>query len=201
MELNFFIIFILFVLFIIFILYYKNIIESYSNDTCNDFYDKNSFCQLNVDKNVCTCKFQKDSNKYGFDSPETCCKKKCAETPLEECLDNDDFTKVPYYCNIGGTCKQYIGTIFNSHISANNCGNDPLTNQLLLPYGSYEECSKSLDVCDKYNVPNRSEHVNKDECLKDVNCGYCTNSNGDGKCISGNASEPSDLMKYYYCSN
>jgi hypothetical protein len=40
---------------------------------------------------------------------------------------------------------------------------------------------------------------NKEQCLKDVNCGYCTNSNGVGKCISGNASKPMDLRKYYYC--
>ena len=189
-------------IYILFNKYYKNI-ESYSNDPstdkCNNFFDKNSFCQLNVDKNICTCKFQKDSNKYGFDSPETCCNKKCMEKPLEECLDNNDFSKINYYCNIGGKCKEYTGTIINSHISANNCGNDLLTNQILLPYDSLSECSKSLDVCDKYNVPNRSENINKYECLKDSNCGYCTNEYGGGKCISGNATNPLDLMKYYFC--
>jgi hypothetical protein len=195
---------ILLILSLIYILvnnYYKNI-ESYSNskDNCNIYYDKNSFCQLNVDKNICSCKFQKDDNKYSFNSPEPCCTKICNDTPLEECLNNDNFSKISYYCNIGGKCKEYKGTIINSHISANNCGNDPLTNQLLLPYESYEECSKSLDICDKYNIPNRSKHINKNECLKDVNCGYCSNEYGDGKCISGNATGPSDLMKYYYCS-
>ena len=121
------------------------------------------------------------------------------ETPLEECLDNDNFSKINYYCNIGGECKEYTGTIINSHISANNCGNDPLTNQILLPYESLTECSKSLDVCDKYNVPNKSEHVNKNECLKNINCGYCTNEYGGGKCIAGNATNPLDFRKYYFC--
>ena len=204
------IIFLLLFLSLIYILfseYYKNI-ESYCNKSinvntltknCNNFFDKNSFCQLNVDKNICTCKFQKDDNKYSFDSPETCCNKKCMETPLEECLDNDNFSKINYYCNIGGECKEYTGTIINSHISANNCGNDPLTNQILLPYESLTECSKSLDVCDKYNVPNKSEHVNKNECLKNINCGYCTNEYGGGKCIAGNATNPLDFRKYYFC--
>jgi hypothetical protein len=42
-------------------------------------------------------------------------------------------------------------------------------------------------------------HVNKNECIKDVNCGFCTNSAGGGKCISGTASGPNDLRNYYYC--
>ena len=202
MKLIFFL-YVLLILLLIYILlnkinkYYKNI-ESYSD--CNSFYDKNSFCQVNVDKNICTCKFQKDDIKYGFDSPETCCNNNCMKRPLNKCLDNNDFSKISYYCNIGGQCKEYTGNIVNSHISANNCGNDPLTNQILLPYENYEECSKSLDVCDKYNVPNRSSNINKNECLKDVNCGYCTNEYGGGKCIAGNATGPLDLMKYYYCS-
>jgi hypothetical protein len=190
---------IIILIYILFNKYYKNI-ESFSDDNCNNFFDKNSFCSLDVDKNICSCNFQKDQNKYSFNSPETCCNKFCANIPLEECLDNDDFSKVSYYCNIGGKCTKYTGTIVNSHISANNCGNDPLNNQLLLPYESYEECAKNIDVCDKYNIPTRSNHINKDECLKDVNCGYCTNEYGNGKCIGGTATGPLDLMKYYFCS-
>jgi hypothetical protein len=75
-----------------------------------------------------------------------------------------------------------------------------LTNQILLPYESYDECVKSLNVCDKYNVLDKSKHINKDKCLKDVNCGYCTNEYDSGKCIEGNATGPLDLMKYYFCS-
>ena len=78
-------------------------------------------------------------------------------------------------------CKKYNGTIKNSNISANHCGLDPLNNQLLLPYDSLESCMGTVDVCDKYNIPDRSVRVNKSECIKDVNCGYCTNSQGVGK--------------------
>ena len=204
MELIFYISLLLFllILLLIYILinkYYKNI-ESYSNDDCNKFFDKNSFCQLDVDKKICKCKFQKDNNKYGFNSPETCCNRKCKDIPLDECLDNTDFSKVSYYCNIGGNCKKYTGTIVNSHISANNCGNDPLTNQILIPYESCEECSKSLNVCDKYNISTRSDNINKNECLKDINCGYCSSENKGGKCIEGTETGPLDLIKYFYCS-
>lgn len=195
---------IIFILLILLLIYYKNnIIESYiseEDNQCNNFFDKNSFCTVDLNNNTCTCKFQKDDNRYNFSSLEPCCKRKCMEIPLEECVKSNDFTKISYYCNIGGKCKKFNGTIVNSNISANHCGTDPLNNQLLLPYDSLEECSKSVDVCDKYNIPSRSVHVNKEECLKDNNCGFCTNDTGEGKCISGTESNPLDLQKYFYCT-
>ena len=36
---------------------YENFVD------CNKFFDKNSFCQLDIDSNKCICKFQKDENK------------------------------------------------------------------------------------------------------------------------------------------
>lgn len=164
---------------------------------CKNFYN-NSQCNIDINKNKCDCTYQKDSIKYSFDSPEFCCKKKCNDIPLEECSP-DAKKSIPYYCNIGGECKEYQGTIMNSHISANNCGTDPLNNQLLLPYASLEECTKSVDICDKYNNSQNTPHINKTNCLADVNCGYCTNDEGGGKCIGGTISGPSDLNKYYYC--
>ena len=89
--------------------------------------------------------------------------------------------------------------MISSQISANNCGMDPLNNQILLPFATKEECLRTIDVCDKYNIPRRSKNINREECLQDVNCGYCTNESGGGKCISGNASKPNDIEKYYYC--
>jgi hypothetical protein len=189
--------FILACLFIFILFFFVN--GSFKKNNIENFC-KNSFCQIDLNDNRCKCRFQKDDNKYSFDSPETCCDRNCIDLPLDECLENNPFTEVSYYCNVGGSCKKYTGTIVNSHISANNCGNDPLTNQLLLPYNTYEECSKSTDICEKYNVSSNTQNVNKDNCLKDVNCGYCTNECGEGKCISGNATGPSDLTKYYYCN-
>jgi hypothetical protein len=117
--------------------------------------------------------------------------------------DNSDTTskntETSYYCNIGGKCKQYNGTILNSHISTNNCGTDVLNNQLLLPYASYEECSKSMNPCDKYNNPEWSQAKIKTECLKNINCGICKNESGIGKCVEGTATEPLDLQRYFNC--
>jgi hypothetical protein len=191
-------IFLILILIFYIINYYLNFLELYSN--CNNFYDKNSFCQLDINTNKCICKFQKDENKYAFNSPEKCCNKYCSNINPEDCLTVDDTNKISYYCNIGGICKEYKGTIVNSHISANNCGNDPLTNQILLPYTTFDECTNSTNICDKYNDPLKSVHVNKKECLKNTNCGYCTNDSNSGKCIEGNASKPLDLLKYYYCN-
>ena len=160
---------------------------------------KNSFCILNVESNKCECKNQKDDLRYIFDSPGKCCDDMCSKKSPENCHETNDFYQAPYYCNMGGKCKKYDGTIRSSHISANYCGNDPLNNQILLPYASLEECSANIEPCDKYNIMDRSEHVNKNVCLKDVNCGWCNNKSGGGKCISGNASGPNDLNKYFYC--
>lgn len=184
---------------------YSKYIESFNvkengNETCNSFFNKNSFCAYDLDTQKCGCRFQKDDLRYLFDSPADCCERLCNNLSKDECLKNSEETKMPYYCNIGGNCVEYKGTIISSHIAANYCGNDPLNNQLLLPYSSKENCMKNVDVCDKYNIPTRSKNVNKDECLKDINCGYCNNQYGGGKCISGTASGPNDLRKYYYCT-
>ena len=166
----------------------------------NKFFEKNSFCQLNNTKDKCVCKFQKDDIASAFNSPEICCEKLCNEIPPDKCLENNEFTEIPYYCNIGGVCKEYKGTVVSSHISANMCGTDPLNNQLLLPYASKAECETSLTVCDKYNDPNNTYHLNKANCLKNTNCGFCINEYGYGKCIEGTPEGPLDLNKYYYCN-
>jgi len=173
-------------------------------ESCNDFFKNNSFCSLNKDENICQCVYQKDSIKYQFNSPSGCCQEDCTKIPLSKCNDriNNDFgvKEIPYYCNIAGKCVEYKGTISNSHISANNCGIDPLNNQLLLPYNTLEECKKKIDECDQYNNKDFSFEFNKENCLKNVNCGYCSDDSGGGKCISGTATGPNDLLKYFYCN-
>jgi hypothetical protein len=166
----------------------------------NNFFDKNSFCQLNNTKDKCICKFQKDDIAHGFDSPEICCEKMCNQISPDQCLQNNEFTEIPYYCNIGGKCKEYKGTVVSSHISANRCGTDVLNNQLILPYATKAECEKSISVCDKYNDPKNSYRINKASCLANTNCGFCINEYGYGKCIEGTPEGPNDLNKYYYCN-
>lgn len=175
-----------------------------NQDLCSNFY-KNAFCQFDIDANKNMCKYQKDSIKIAFDAPDFCCNQgngcsnNYSSKKTESNIDSESSHPF-YYCNIGGQCKKYNGTILNSHISTNNCGTDVLNNQLLLPYASYEECSKTLNPCDKYNNSEWSQAKIKTECLKNINCGFCTNEEGKGKCIEGTATEPIDLNKYYYCS-
>ena len=198
------IIFIILLLFLIIELYklYKlnNIhIESFEQKgICPAFFDK-SFCQFNKDTDKCDCRYQKDDLKYSFNSPEDCCSRYCRKFDKEYCVESSK-NNPSYYCNIGGECKEYKAVIINGQISANNCGTDPLNNQLLLPYSTKEECIKTSDPCDKHNVSTRSIHQNESECLKDGNCGFCKNNTNGGKCISGTISGPLDLNKYYYCT-
>ena len=178
--------------------YYYNI-EHFDN-TCNNFYKNKSFCEIDHDTNKCDCRYQKDGVKYNFDSPNICCKRVCSEIPLDECIDTKNDTEMHYYCQVAGKCLRYTGSILNKYTSSNNCGTDPLNNQLVIPYESEEDCMKELEPCYKYNVNNRSININKEECLKDVNCGFVKSKYGDGKCISGTAEGPLDLNKYYYAS-
>ncbi len=167
---------------------------------CNAYFGENSFCQYDDQRGKCMCKYQHDEIKYAFDSPTDCCDKQCGLLNREQCLGSSDLKKPTYYCNIGGVCYPRTATILNNRISANNCGIDPLSNQLLLPFFTKEECERSSDVCDIHNNPKFSETQVKDSCLKDPRCGYCINEFNNGKCISGTISGPNDLQKYYYCA-
>ena len=208
----FFILIIFLIIFLLITLFIYNkrlnsrLYESFSNNDvdeeyyCGKFFSENSFCEYNVDDSKCNCKYQKDDSRYLFNSPESCCQNECSKRTESQCLDPMQGHKIPYYCNIGGQCLKYNGTVNESHIMANNCGLDPLNNQLLLPYSNMEECQKSIDPCDIYNDPKKTDPENKAECLKDFNCGYCTNDTGGGKCISGTASGANDLQKYFFCN-
>jgi len=167
---------------------------------CSTEFKTNSFCQYNLNDEKCECIYQKDDIKLGFFSSPGCCNRICSKMSKEQCLKQEKEDIIPFYCNIAGKCIKQKGTILSRNISANNCGNEILNNQILLPYASLAECEASVDPCDKYNDPTKGRTENKENCLRDVNCGYCTNSEGNGKCISGNATEPTDLEKYYYCS-
>ena len=168
-------------------------------ENCNAYLGDNSFCQFDEDLDKCVCKYQKDSVKYALPSQVPCCDRLCSLLPKEKCMKPDNLKEVKYYCNVGGNCLERQATIRENKISANNCGTESLNNQLILPYMTKDECERSKDPCDKYNQEGWSESEKRDKCLKDPNCGYCTNENNVGKCIGGTISGPNDLMKYYYC--
>lgn len=182
-------------------LYANSITETFENNECSQQFLTNSFCQYDENEQKCTCKFQKDDIKMAFFSSPGCCNRMCEKYNREDCLKVNKQNEVKYYCNIAGKCIEKTGSIESVHNSANNCGTDPLNNQLLLPYDTIEKCEQTLDVCDQYNDPTTGKLIDKQKCLADVNCGFCTGANGIGKCISGTESGPNDLQKYYYCSS
>ena len=176
----------------------KELLENFSN--CNKVFKSNSFCAYDLNLKKCKCKYQKDDIKINFNSFSDCCKRNCNELNEEECLKIYSEIDNSYYCNIEGECKEFKGTIDSDHISGNNCGTDPLNNQLLLPFSSLSQCKKNTNVCDKYNNTTNSTNKNKNECIKNSNCGFCTNNNGNGKCVMGTESGPLDLRVNYYCN-
>ena len=174
---------------------YKKNKENFQ-DKCNDFFKKGSFCQYNVRLDECGCYFQKDGINKAFKAPEVCCENKCKNLNLENCNTNKKKYKLNYFCNIGGKCIEYSGSSLNSRVSENSCGLSRLTQNLILPYQSKEQCESDNNICKKYNNPKKSYAYNKKECLKDSNCGYCKNDFSEGICIEGKSDGPVDKFKF-----
>lgn len=178
------------IIIILFLFYYINhsLIENFQNYV-NPFYKNKSYCSFNKDKNVCSCTFQKDNLGIGFKAPEDACNNTCFNKNQEECDKNE----IEYYCKEENKCVKYKGTNQNKYITMNNCGTDKLTNLIKTPYIDKKSCEKNINSCDKYNKNNLSNSEIKEKCLKDTNCGFCTNQYGEGKCIEGTAEGPLDL--------
>lgn len=189
---------ILIILIILFYFFNLSLLENFDN-SCNSFFKNKTFCTFDINDNKCKCTFQKDGVNIPFQGPTNCCKEICHKKTKKTCNKSIENKQGNYYCNINGKCKEYKGTIMNSHIAANNCGNDPLNNQLLIPYTSKKNCENSLSPCDKYNKNNLSTDQKKAQCLKNVNCGFCTNNYGFGKCIDGTSEGPINIVKYQQC--
>ena len=187
----------IFIIFIKAIFFYYIIIGSNIKENFNNC-PENIFCSYNLNENKCKCVLQKDDVRTSFPLDRNCCNDKCATKDINNC--NQNISKdVSYYCPVAGECKEYKANINSDQISSNNCGYDILNNQLILPFSSLDECIAKLDPCEKYNDMKNSRSERIHNCLSDVNCGTCSSSDGDVKCISGTATGPTDLAKYYYC--
>ena len=126
-----------------------------------------------------------------------------ASLSKDQCISRDnndtDTSTSYYYCPNKGVCERLIAYQDADRVSSNFCGIDPLTNQLIYPYLTSEECTNGISQCSKY--ANLSVNEKKSKCLADTNCGWCTNSQGIGDCIEGTASGPINLYKYNFCLN
>ena len=186
-------IYILFVLILIFIIFYviNNFYKEHFSSYINPFYKNKCFCTYNKNTNKCNCTYQHDTMNIPYKAPETACNNECINKNPNECVKNNN--EINYYCKLNGKCVEYKGTNQANFISLNNCGTDKLTNEIILPYLSKEDCEGSLNICDSFNKSEYSESEKKEKCLKNTQCGFCTNKFGQGKCVQGTAEGPLDL--------
>ena len=177
---------------IIFCFSYKNI-ENLKNmkmeNNCPEIINNyTNFCTYDNNNNKCKCVFQKDDVLSNFDSPPQCCDKYCNKLGKDECVEDK---RIYYWCVDGDKCTRKNAFIYNNKISGNNCGQDILTNQINQPYKTKESCENTIDKCN--STTDQTKCINKD------GCGWCTNIDGDGKCVEGTESGPLDIVKYNFC--
>jgi len=179
------------ILILFFIINHYILFEKFSSYV-NPFFKNKSFCTFNKDSNKCTCTYQHDKMHIPYVAPETACNNKCINVKnANECIGKNN--EIDYYCKINGKCVEFKGTNQSNYISLNNCGVDKLSNQIILPYTTKEDCEGSLNVCDSFNKSEYRESEKKEKCLKNTQCGFCANKFGEGKCVQGTAEGPLDL--------
>ena len=81
-----------------------------------------------------------------------------------------------YYCQVDGECKERLIDIKNP--AANNCGYNNLSERSNNTFLTKEQCVNNIDLCEKNN-----DSIHR--CLENSMCGWCTGSDGNGKCVSG----------------
>jgi hypothetical protein len=172
------------------------------NDECNlNLKDKTSFCTWDVKNDKCKCVFQKDSLNTNFSVPNSCCPLDCGILTKGQCVargqTGEESDQAYFYCPNKGVCEKLVAYQDANKISSNYCGYDTLTNDLIYPYLTSEECVNNLSTCSKYNEYTGNQK--KVNCLDDSNCGWCTNAQGIGDCVEGTPSGPVNIYKYDFC--
>ena len=99
--------------------------------------------------------FKKDRLNYTFPVPDKCCPIDCGSLSKSQCIsrgNTDSEIETSYYfCPNKGVCERLIAYQDADRVSSNFCGIDTLTNQLIYPYLTEEECSNNISQCSKYN--------------------------------------------------
>lgn len=196
-----FVAFVFVLLFLFIILYLDNKSHEHFGIQCQDESDTTDFCAWNVNDKTCYCTYQPGLTRTNFPQNPSCCDKSCAELSEEECnlMPNPQYNNIDYYCPIDGQCKKFIGKTVNNMISANTCGYDKLNYQTIYPFLTKSDCEEFLDPCGLNNNDNYSVSEQRNSCLNKEFCGWCTNDQGVGQCISGTASGPINIYKYNFC--
>jgi hypothetical protein len=105
----------------------------------------------------------------------------------ETCIGKDNIIEEEdnryYYCQSDGKCTRRLIDI--KHASANNCDYNNLSERMNPAFIKSNVCNESLDTCGTFNT-------NKEKCITNSNCGWCTDSTGNGKCVSGTPTGPNN---------
>lgn len=193
---------------ILFIIYYIRRNENVENfnshhvnnkNECPKINNQTSFCNWDNNDKKCYCSYQPGLAYTNFPQNPNCCDKSCVELSEDECQKNNLEGNVTYYCPVNGECQEFMGYKTNTKISANTCGLDKLNYQTIYPFLSKRDCQLSINQCDLYNNTNLTSSEQKEKCLQQTFCGWCTNNLGVGKCIEGTASGPNNIYKYNFC--
>ena len=195
----------LLILFVIYYIHKNKNIENFNshhvNNTneCPKIKNQTSFCKWNYNDKKCYCSYQPGLAYTNFPQNPNCCEKSCSELSEDECQRDNTEGNVMYYCPINGECQEFMGYKNSTKISANTCGLDKLNYQTIYPFLSKRDCQLSINQCDLYNNTNLTSSEQKEKCLEQTFCGWCTNNLGVGKCIEGTASGPNNIYKYNFC--
>ena len=178
----------------------KKNIENF-NLRCKQNINRTNFCTWNINAQTCYCSYQPGLAHTNFPQNPSCCDRKCNMLSEEECqrLPETKYNNINYYCPIDGVCKKVKGYTRDRMISANICGYNKLNYQTIYPSLTKSDCEKRLDSCSLNNNPKYSNNQKRQKCLEDDFCGWCTNSQDVGQCISGTASGPINIYKYNFC--
>lgn len=101
---------------------------------------------------------------------------------IYESFDNLKEEKDYYYCIYGEKCKKKPKNYFD--ISKNTCGKPSISQVPFEVYDDKKTCEKALNPC---------KNLGEKECKLNYNCGWCTNSLGQGKCVEGTPDGPLNL--------
>ena len=70
------------------------------------------------------------------------------------------------------------------------CGIRNVDNQPAPIYNTKEECKADI---------NKFSLLDRHQCLRTSEAGWCTDRNGEGICVEGAQDRPRDLFRYGYC--
>ena len=170
-----------------------------NKNECTKIDNQINFCNWDNNDKKCYCSYQPGLAYTNFPQIPTCCNESCSELSEDECQRDNIEGNIKYYCPINSECQEFMGYKTDTKISANTCGIDKLNYQTIYPFLSKRDCQLSINQCDLYNNSNLTASEQKEKCLQQTFCGWCTNNLGVGKCIEGTASGPNDIYKYNFC--